>query len=114
MTDPWLQSAATSPEHLHFLRELDLVSLLTVPLLAGERRLGALTFCYSVSGRRHTTEELHLAEEVGRRIALTVENAKLYTQLREADRKKDEFLAVLAHELATRSPRSPMPCRSCA
>src|SRR6185295_3926356 len=35
-----------------------------------------------------------------------VENAKLFNQLREADRKKDEFLAVLAHEL--RNPLAPL------
>ncbi len=35
-----------------------------------------------------------------------IENAQLYAQLREADRRKDEFLATLAHEL--RNPLAPI------
>jgi PAS domain S-box-containing protein len=106
VSDEWLEQIATSPAHLEFLRELGIHSLITVPLAVGRRRHGALTFGYGVSGRRHTTEELRLAEEVARRTALTLENAKLLNQLREADRKKDEFLAVLAHEL--RNPLAPL------
>jgi PAS domain S-box-containing protein len=106
VTDAWLRAAATGPDHLQLLRELGLTSLLAVPLLTGERRLGALTFCYSEPGRRHAPEQVQLAEEIARRAALTVENARLYHELREADRRKDEFLAVLAHEL--RNPLAPL------
>src|SRR6185436_2252740 len=76
------------------------------PMLVGGRRHGALSFGYSISNRHHTADELRLAEEVARRTALTVENAKLFDQLRDADRKKDEFLAILAHEL--RNPLAPL------
>ena len=75
-------------------------------MLIGQRRLGALTFVYCDSDRRHTSEEIRLAEEIGHRTALTVENAKLYNQLQESDRRKDEFLATLAHEL--RNPLAPI------
>ncbi|HEY1376536.1 MAG TPA: histidine kinase dimerization/phospho-acceptor domain-containing protein, partial [Gemmataceae bacterium] len=37
---------------------------------------------------------------------VAVENAQLYNELREADRRKDEFLAMLAHEL--RNPLTPI------
>jgi PAS domain S-box-containing protein len=106
VTDAWLQQSAMSPEHLEYIRELKCCSAMVVPLLIGQRRLGTLSFYYSVSGRHHTTEDLRLAEELARRAALTVENAKLYSQLRETDRRKDEFLATLSHEL--RNPLSPI------
>ncbi|HEY8505291.1 MAG TPA: ATP-binding protein, partial [Gemmataceae bacterium] len=106
VTDAWVRSLAPGPEHLRLLRDLRLRSLMTVPLCIGEQRLGALTFCYGESGRRHTRLELYLAEELARRAALTVQNARLYARLREADRRKDEFLAVLAHEL--RNPLAAM------
>jgi PAS domain S-box-containing protein len=105
--DPWLEAAATSADHLRCLRELEIRSLMTVPLLAGERRLGAITFCRAAaSGRHYTDEDLGLAEELARRTALALENARLYHAVREADRRKDDFLAMLAHEL--RNPLAPI------
>jgi signal transduction histidine kinase/CheY-like chemotaxis protein len=107
VTDSWMQAAATSPQHLELMHDLDLRSLMTVPLMARERRLGAFTFCYAgTSGRRYTADELHLAEDLAHRAAMVVENAGLYRALQEADRRKDEFLAVLGHEL--RSPLAPI------
>ena len=107
VTDSWMRAAATSPQHLEFMRDLDLGSLMTVPLMARERRLGAFTFCYAAaSGRRYTVAELHLAEDLAHRAAMVVDNAGLYRKLQEADRRKDEFLAVLGHEL--RSPLAPI------
>ncbi len=46
------------------------------------------------------------AEELAHRAAMVVENAELYRALQESDRRKDEFLAVLGHEL--RSPLAPI------
>jgi two-component system, chemotaxis family, CheB/CheR fusion protein len=45
-------------------------------------------------------------QEADRRAALTVENARLYRELQAADQRKDEFLAMLAHEL--RNPLAPI------
>ncbi len=100
VTDAWMQSAATSPEHFQLMRDLKLRSLMTVPLIAHERKLGAFTFCYGeVSGRRYTQADLRLAEDLAHRAAIVVENAELNRALRAADRHKDEFLAVVGHEL---------------
>ena len=106
LTDDHLKQFATSPEHLRLLRELELCSLMVVPIEVGERRLGTMTFANSVSGRGYTPELLRLAEEIARRTAFTVENARLVNRLKDADQKKDEFLALLAHEL--RNPLAPM------
>ncbi len=107
VTDSWMQAAAASPRHLELMRDLELRSLMTVPLVARGRSLGALTLCYTAtSGRRYTGVERQLAEDLAHRAALVVENSGLYQALREADRRKDEFLAVLGHEL--RSPLAPI------
>lgn len=107
VTDSWMQAVAASPQQVEFLRELELRSLMTVPLVAQERVLGAFTLCYTAtSERRYTALDRHLAEDLAHRAAKVVENAGLYRALQESDRHKDEFLAVLAHEL--RSPLAPI------
>ena len=44
VTDAWMQAAATSPEHLQFMRDLGVHSLMRVPLIARECPIGVLTF----------------------------------------------------------------------
>src|SRR5262249_23465805 len=106
VTDEWLERVAIDREHLALMRSLEPKSFITVPLIIETDTLGALTFCFSESNRRHDQEDLELAEEVARRVALAVQNAKLYLALTEADMRKDEFLAMLAHEL--RNPLAPI------
>jgi PAS domain S-box-containing protein len=103
ISDEWLQAIAFSPEHLQFMRGYQPCSTIVTPLTVHNQRLGVLTFCFTAaSGRHYTQAEVTLAQELAHRAALALDNAKLYQQAQEANRVKDEFLAVLSHEL--RSP----------
>ncbi len=107
VTDAWMRTVATSPRHLEIMRDMDIRSLIAVPITTSERNLGMFTFCYTgISGRQYTEDDLHLAEDLGGRVATVVENARLYQSLQKADRLKNEFLAVLGHEL--RGPLAPI------
>lgn len=55
---------------------------------------------------RPAERELRLSDLCARQAADFIENARLYARLREADLRKDEFLATLAHEL--RNPLAPI------
>lgn len=74
------------------------------PLFAGDRPLGALLL---FGQHRHFKgTQVSLIHEVVSRASIAMENARLYTLVQEADRRKNEFLAMLAHEL--RNPLAPI------
>ena len=87
--DLWM--VARDARHLELLRGLGLRSSMSVPLNARGRTLGTLTFGTTSSGRRYTAADLALAEELARRAALAVDNARLY---REAQRRLAELTTV--------------------
>ncbi len=81
-------------------------SALVLPLVARGRTLGVLSLAMGPSGRRYDPADLALAEELASRAAIAIDNARLYRDVQEADRRKNEFLAMLAHEL--RNPLAPI------
>jgi PAS domain S-box-containing protein len=96
-----LAAHAQSEEHRRMLEALHFHAGLVVPLAARGRTLGALAFALSESERKFTEEDVRLAEDLGRRAGLALDNARLYGELERANRAKDEFLAMLSHELRT-------------
>jgi serine phosphatase RsbU (regulator of sigma subunit) len=78
-----LARRARTAEQLRLLRALELRSALVVPLRVPERTIGAMVLATAESRRRLTTEDLDLAEQLGRRAAVALENARL--QRRVAD-----------------------------
>ena len=55
-------------------------SALIVPMSTGGRRLGTISFSLSESSRRYDHEDLSMAEELGRRAAVAIDNARLYRE----------------------------------
>ena len=76
-------------------------SRIIVPLVARERKLGAITFVAAESGRHYTPADLTLAEDLGHRASVAIDNARLYHEAQDALAIRDEFLSVAAHELRT-------------
>ena len=90
ITDPDLVAAAQDAEHLQILRELGLKSYIIVPLVARGRILGAITFVTAESGRQYSPADLPLVEDLARRAALAVDNARLYRETQEAKQVAEE------------------------
>lgn len=95
-----LKGWVNDDEHLWLIQQLDVQSAMIVPLVARGKTLGLLSFMASGS-RQYADKDLVLAEDLGRRAALAVDNARLYQEANELNRMKDEFLATLSHELRT-------------
>lgn len=73
-----------------------------VPLTAGGRTLGALTLALDDPERTFSDDDVSLAEDLARRCATAIDNARLYQAAQDALQVRDQFLAIAAHEL--RSP----------
>jgi serine phosphatase RsbU (regulator of sigma subunit)/PAS domain-containing protein len=75
-----LAEPSSSASLLHALhgRGRNPVSKITAPLRAHGRTLGALTLVAAESGRRFSESDLAIAEDLARRAALAIDNARLY------------------------------------
>jgi PAS domain S-box-containing protein len=101
VTDSLISAIAQDADHLRVLRELGFKSYMCIPMLVRGKPIGAVGFMRVRQGQRYTLADLALAEEFTDRAAVAIDNAMLYTKEQEANRLKDEFLAIVSHELKT-------------
>ena len=73
-------------------------SSMAVPLTSRNTIVGAI-ITVAPPKRRYTMADLELLEELGRRVALCVDNARLYEGAQEALKGRDQFLSIAAHEI---------------
>ncbi|MCY1042360.1 PAS domain S-box protein [Corallococcus sp. bb12-1] len=96
-----LDPAALTEARWSRVRTLQGRPSLGVPLQARGRTLGVLLLIRPHPGHAYAPTELALAEELGRRAAVAIDNARLYCSAQESIRARDEFLSIASHELKT-------------
>jgi PAS domain S-box-containing protein len=78
----------------------------STPLLARDGSVLGVLSTFAETPQRPGERAMRLADMMARQAAGTIENLGLVAALEDADRRKDEFLATLAHEL--RNPLAPI------
>jgi PAS domain S-box-containing protein len=94
-----LRQVARSDDDFSRIASLEPRSVISAPLRIRSRTVATITFVATDARRRYTSADVGLAEELAFRVATAIDNAELLESARAADRQKDEFLAMLAHEL---------------
>ncbi len=80
-------------------------AFLSIPLLKNRHLLAVLKI-HDSQIHHWSSDDIDLANDMVDRIWSAIENARTQARLKEADKRKDEFLAMLAHEL--RNPLAPI------
>ncbi|HEY2542157.1 MAG TPA: ATP-binding protein [Gaiellaceae bacterium] len=91
ITEAMIDAAVRDELQRDLLRQLELRSFMCVPLVGRDHTLGAITFVSSEPGRAYGVADLRLAEELARRAAAAIDNARLY---REAEQRAEAARAL--------------------
>ncbi|MBD1872881.1 GAF domain-containing protein [Nodosilinea sp. FACHB-131] len=86
ITDEQLTATVTNSEYLDILRGVGLRSCIVAPLEARGRVLGSISFAFAESEQQYGLGDLTLAEDLGRRAAIAIDNARLYQAAQQAQR----------------------------
>jgi PAS domain S-box-containing protein len=94
---PGMLEAANLPEEeLNLILQLEMHWYLSVPLLGRQGPIGALSLVTAESGRMLGERDLALAEELGARAGIALENARLYQTANDRRAQLDAVLGALA------------------
>jgi signal transduction histidine kinase len=77
----------------------EIYAVLAVPLVVRDRLLGAIALLSLVASRLYGPADVRFAEEIAMRVALSIENARLYLAAQRATQARDDLLGVVAHDL---------------
>jgi PAS domain S-box-containing protein len=75
-----LEQAIPDRAQLEALRTIGMRAVMIVPMVGPRGVVGTISFVSAESGRTFTEADVELAEELGRRAGVAVENARLYTE----------------------------------
>ena len=100
VTDDMLVAAARSPENLAILRELEIGSYMTIPLLARGHVLGAVTYVSPNHGDSFSELDLALAEDLAARVAIAIDHAHVMREstraLAAAELSEQRFARIIS------------------
>jgi PAS domain S-box-containing protein len=106
ISDEMLVASVEDEEMLAIVRQIGFTSAMTVPLVARGKAIGAVSLVSTESGKRYNERDLALAEELGRRAGVALDNARLYREAKEARDQLDIILQGVADGILVYNPKS--------
>ncbi|HYL96952.1 MAG TPA: ATP-binding protein [Terriglobales bacterium] len=103
ISEEMIREWVREPERLRLIRELNMKSVLVVPMASRDRVLGALVLVTAESGRALSADDLELAEALAARAAAAIDNSRLFHQVQQQleERARTEAALVKTERLAT-------------
>ncbi len=92
------QQTQGSSDQYEQLKAFGFRSAMVVPLRSRERVLGTITLALTESNRHYTPADLSLAEDLARRAALAVDNARLYQATQRAEQNLRKAIVILGEQ----------------
>lgn len=99
VTDRELRAISQDADHLALWQRVGATSFVTAPLLARQRVLGAIGLVTTSARRRFNLDDLAMVTALTSRVALAVDNARLYASATRATALRDEALGMISHDL---------------
>ena len=99
LSDDELRAVAVDDAHLTALRELGLKAYIIAPIQTRRGAIGAIALITAESNRRYSLTDVRVAEDLGRRVGVAIDNALLYSEAQQAVALRDRVLAVVSHDL---------------
>ena len=106
VTPACLDSIGPSDEHGRVLVELAPRAIVGLPLIAHGHVVGSMILLRTSQGQPFRARDIELAEEMGRRAAMALDNSRLYRRAQRAIMARDDMLGMVAHDL--RNPLTAM------
>lgn len=93
------RSASFSEDAERAIRAAEVKSVIATPLIAHGKLVGVITFICSSGSQEYGPREVRIAEELARRAAISIENARLFSETQRAVKIREDVLAVVSHDL---------------
>lgn len=101
ISEEMLRATAKSEKDLELMLSIGFKSAMIVPILFQKKPIGTITFVTTETNRHYNQADLLMAQELGTRASVAIENARLYRKSQDAISLRDDFISVASHELKT-------------
>ncbi len=106
ISDEMLVASIKNEEVLAIARQIGFTSVMSVPLVARGKAIGAVSLVSAESGKRYNERDLALAEEIGRRAGVALDNARLYQEAQQSRDQLNIILQGVADGILVYTPKS--------